>query len=154
MLQIDDIHFAWMLGEAAAPAAGLRLPAGGVDTPEILGIVRGMTRRLHAGGSRGSWMMVSHGEVVGLCSFKQPPKDGAVEIGYASRPPIAGRGHASRAVAAMLDCIRADPALRRVTAATAITNIASQRVLARNGFGRTGSDPDDGGLVFWTHDLG
>ncbi|MEI9888374.1 MAG: hypothetical protein WDN08_18105 [Rhizomicrobium sp.] len=36
MLQIDDIHFAWMLGEAAAPAAGLRLPAGGVDTPEIL----------------------------------------------------------------------------------------------------------------------
>ncbi len=155
LLPIDDGHFAWMLGRAVAPTPGLTLTAGGVDTPETLRIVRRMTRGLHAAGCRGSWMIVSGGEVVGLCSYKQPPKDGGVEIGYGVAAEHRGRGHAVRAVAAMLDYARADPAVGRVTAATAEANVASQRVLAHNGFVPTGTgdDPDDGNLIFWACEL-
>jgi RimJ/RimL family protein N-acetyltransferase len=156
LLEITDAHFAWMLGESGAPASDLTLPAGGVDDAETLQIVRRMTRRLHKGGSRGSWMMLCGNEVVGLCSYKQAPNaQGIVEIGYGVAESHRGRGHATRAVTAMLAYARQDPAVTAVTAATAVENLASQRALERNGFVRTGTghDPDDGDLVFWRHDL-
>ena len=155
LLEITDDDFAWMLGERPAPAARLALPEDGIDAPEILRIVRGMTRRLHAAGCRGSWMMVCGNEVVGLCSYKQPPKDGVVEIGYGVAPAHRRRGHATRAVAAVLDYARGDRAVGCVTASTAVANVASQRALERNGFAQTGTghDSEDGDLVFWSHDL-
>ena len=155
LVEITDAHFRWMLGRQLGPTPGLRLPPGGMDTPETLRIVRAMTRRLFEAGGRGSWMIVSDGEVVGLCSYKQPPKEGEVEIGYGVAASRRNRGHATRAVAAMLDFARVDPAVQRVAAATATANIASQRALERNGFHRTGlgHDPDDGELVFWRRDL-
>lgn len=155
LIEVTDAHFLWMLGKGAAPSPEFALPQGGVDAPEILSIVRGMTKRLHATGSRGSWMIVAGNEVVGLCSYKQAPKDGSVEIGYGVAPSCRNRGHATRAVAAMLGHARADPMLTTVTAGTATANIASQRALERNGFERTGlgSDPDDGELILWTRFL-
>ncbi len=56
----------------------------------------------------------------------------------------------------MLDYARSDPAVRAVTASTAVANIASQRALERNGFvpTGTGNDPDDGDLIFWRLELG
>ncbi len=149
---ISDAHFLWMLGEGGAPAPDLALAPGGVDTPEILRIVRRMTQRLHQDGSRGSWMMVGGSEVVGLCSYKQAPAaDGTVEIGYGVAPSRRNLGHATRAVAAMLDHARGDPAVRAVTAATAVGNVASQRALEHNGFVRAGAshDPDDGEMILW-----
>jgi RimJ/RimL family protein N-acetyltransferase len=155
LVEISDAHFRWMLGRQAVPPDGLRLPPGGVDTPETLRIVRAMTRRLFEAGSRGSWMMAADGEVVGLCSYKQAPKDGMVEIGYGVAASRRNRGHATRAVSAMLAFARQDAAVRHVTAGTAVANIASQRALERNGFVRTGTghDPDDGDLVLWGLDL-
>ena len=155
LLPVTDAHFEWLLGECGAPAPGLALPPGGVDTPEILGIVRAMTRRLHESGSRGSWMIMSEGDVVGLCSYKQAPKDGVVEIGYGVAACHRKRGHAMRAVTLMLDYARSDPAVTCVTAATAVENVASQRALERNGFAQTGRshDPEDGELLLWRHDL-
>src|SRR5690348_1780038 len=113
LVEITDAHFGWMLGEAPGPA-GLSLPSDGVDRPEILRLLRRMTQRVHAAGSRGSWMIVSGNEVVGLCGYKQPPKDGTVEIGYGIAASHRGHGHATRAVAAMLDYAAADPAVRSV----------------------------------------
>lgn len=155
LVPIEDAHFLWMLGKGPAPDASLALPPGGVDEPETLRIVRDLTRRLHASDSRASWMIVAGGEVVGLCSYKLPPKDGVIEIGYGVAASRRNRGHARRAVAAVLEYARKDPLVSRVTAATTIANIASQRALARSGFEPTGThdDPDDGKLVFWSHDL-
>jgi RimJ/RimL family protein N-acetyltransferase len=76
--------------------------------------------------------------------------DGAIEIGYSVAASRRRRGHASAAVSAMIECT---PALgaRSLTAATAFDNLASQRVLERNGFACVGtrSDPDDGPLRLW-----
>lgn len=141
-----------MLGEIPAPFPDLCLPNDGVDTPAILRLLRDMTQRLSDAGCCGSWLIVAQNEVVGLCGYKQPPSaDGKVEIGYGIALGHRDRGHASRAVAAMLEHARRDPAILVVTAATAVANIVSQRVLERNGFEQTGSsyDPDDGRLLWW-----
>ena len=157
LAEISDDHFRWMLGKVVAPDANLTLPPGGVDVPEILRIVRGMTRRLHEAGCRGSWIILSGNDLVGLCSYKQPPKDGSVEIGYGVAAAHRGKGHATRAVAAMLEHASNNPAVHRVVASTAAANLASQKALERNGFVRTGTgpgdDPEDGELVFWARDL-
>jgi len=155
LVEIADAHFLWMLGAGRAPTPGLDLPQGGIDEAETLDIVRRMTKHLHRAGCFGSWMMVARGEVVGLCGYKQPPKDGVVEIGYGVAATRRCRGHATRAVAAVLDFAKADPTVKSVTAATAVANIASRRALERNGFVQTGTgnDPDDGDLIFWRHEL-
>jgi RimJ/RimL family protein N-acetyltransferase len=152
LIEIGDSHFAWLMGDAPAPSSDLVRPPGGVDTPEMLRVIRRMTRRLRAAGCRGSWLIVFGGEVVGLCGYKQAPApDGAVEIGYGVARSRRRRGHATAAVAQMLSYARNDPGVTHVTAATAVANIASQRALERNGFVRCGtsSDPDDGDLILW-----
>ncbi|HXC56067.1 MAG TPA: GNAT family N-acetyltransferase [Rhizomicrobium sp.] len=152
LVEIEDAHFAWLLGEGPAPSPMLRLPPGGMDTAETLGIVRRMTRRLYRSGSRGSWLVVSGGEAVGLASYKQKPDaHGVVEIGYGIAASRRGLGHATRAVAALLGHARADPAVGAVRAETAAANVASQRALERNGFAPygTGDDPDDGPMILW-----
>jgi RimJ/RimL family protein N-acetyltransferase len=154
LVAVEDLDFAWMLGDGPSRSA-LALPPGGVDAPEILRLLRGMARRLRGGGSHGSWMIVSGGEVVGLCSYKQAPKDGVVEIGYGVAGSRRRLGHATAAVTAMLDYAATDPAVRKVIASTAADNTASQRALARNGFVQNGTvlDPDDGELLLWHKDL-
>ena len=152
LVEAVDAHYAWMLGEIPAPFSNLRLPPDGVDSPGVLRLLRGMTKRLEDAGCRGSWLIVAGSEVVGLCGYKQPPsQDGKVEIGYGIAMGRRDRGHASRAVAAMLDHARRDPAISAVVAATAVANVVSQRVLERNGFAQTGTsyDPDDGELIWW-----
>ncbi|HEY2883621.1 MAG TPA: GNAT family protein [Rhizomicrobium sp.] len=151
-----DMHFAWMLGEMAAPTEGLRLPPDGVDSPDMLRILRAMNTRLRDAGCVGSWLIVAGNEVVGLCGYKLPPlPDGKVEIGYGVAKGRRGNGYASRAVRAMLEEARRDSSFSTLTAATAIANIVSQRVLERNSFVRTGTtyDPDDGELIWWRRDL-
>ncbi|MEJ1969829.1 MAG: GNAT family protein [Rhizomicrobium sp.] len=155
LIPATDAHFTWMLGEGPVPSPDLVLPPDGVEEADVLRLLRRMTRRVHAGGSRGSWLMACEGEVVGLCSYKRAPKDGVIEIGYGVAASRRGRGHATRAVAAMLDFARSDPAVGTVTAATAVANLASQGVLERNGFRKSGTshDPDDGDLILWNCDL-
>jgi RimJ/RimL family protein N-acetyltransferase len=151
-----DVHFAWMLGEAAVPMDGLRLPPDGVDSPEMLRVLRAMSARLRDARCEGSWLIVAGDEVVGLCGYKQPPsEDGNVEIGYGIARGRRGNGYASRAVRAILEEGRRDSSILALTAATATANIVSQQVLERNGFIRTGTsyDPDDGELIWWRRDL-
>lgn|SRR5512135_2147044 len=155
LVEAQDQHFAWMLGEI--PAFGeLRLPLAGIDAPAILRLLREMAKRLAQSGHQGSWLIVAGDEVVGLCGYKNPPSaDGKVEIGYGVAQGRRGFGYASRAVAAMLDRARADPSISVVVAATAVANIVSQHVLERNGFVRTGTsyDEDDGELIWWQNAL-
>jgi RimJ/RimL family protein N-acetyltransferase len=151
LVPAGDEHFAWMLG-GAAPGPGLRLPPGGVDTPEILAMLRGMAQRVRAAHGTGHWLMLDGDEVVGLCGYKGAASEsGAVEIGYGVAPAHRRRGHATRAVAALLAEAARDPRVHTIVAETAIGNLPSQRVLEANGFVRTGTamTQEDGEVVRW-----
>lgn len=60
-------------------------------------------------------------------------------------------GDAPRAIGQLLEWARHDPRVALVSAETGLENIASQRVLKRNGFIRTGEriDAEDGPLICW-----
>lgn len=151
LLANTDAHLAWMLGEAGPPDPALALPPGGVDEPWVLRWLR----RTLAAGARG-WLVVEHGEVVGLCSHKTPPDAaGVVEIGYATAAARRRAGHATAAIALLIADARTDPGLTALTAETAVANRASQRVLEANGFSPAGVgwDADEGEMLRWRLDV-
>lgn len=155
LLEAEDKHFAWMLG-GPAPEGGLSLPAGGVDAPSVLEMVRRMAGAVRATYGSGCWMIVVDNEVVGLCSYKGPPdRDGVVEIGYGVAPSRRERGYATRAVAQLLKLAALDGAIWSVVAETMTENLASQRVLEGNGFVMEAKriDPEDGEVILWRRDL-
>ncbi len=154
LLEVSDSDFDWMLG-FVQDHKGLRLPPGGVDDPVVLRIVRDMTNKLHAAECAGSWMIVRDGEVVGLCSYKRPPSDGRVEIGYGTAPQRRGVGVATAAVAVIAHIASADAAIEALTAETSVDNLASHRVLEKNDFVRTGHriDEEDGEVIGWIKKL-
>ena len=155
LIAAQDAHFAWMLGEEGGPD-GLCLPDGGVDRPAVLKYLRRLAEALRSSHGSGSWLVVAAGEVTGLCGYKRcPAADGVVEIGYGIAPSRRRRGLATDAVAAMIEHAGADGRITRLTAETAIDNLASQRVLTKNGFASTGgrTDPEDGPLVLWSREL-
>ena len=86
------------------------------------------------------------GVIVGLGSFKGPPVDGVVEIAYAIEPEQQGKGHATAAARALVAFAFASGQVRVVRAHTLPDGIASQRVLLKSGFVKTGEvvDPEDG----------
>lgn len=81
----------------------------------------------------------SHGLAIGGIGFKGPPSEGAVEVGYGLVPSARGNGYATEALQAILD-LSATLHVRTVRADTDLDNIASQRVLEKAGFARTGQD--------------
>ncbi|MBI4943182.1 MAG: GNAT family N-acetyltransferase [Actinobacteria bacterium] len=88
---------------------------------------------------------------VGGIGFKTAPDvAGVVEVGYGLAPSVHGTGLATEALAGMLDLARR-LGLRAVTAETAATNVASRRVLEKNGFGLVGTEDD--GMLWWRRDL-
>ena len=155
LIVCEDKDFDWLLDLAAPPFGVLIKPPGGVDNPFILGIVRQMTRRLSEAGCKSSWMVAAGAEIVGLCSYKSPPDDGAVEIGYGIAASRRNRGYASMAVAGIIEYARADGTLNRLTAETSVSNPSSARVLIKSGFSKVGQrdDPDDGLLDIWERKL-
>lgn len=78
---------------------------------------------------------------------------GTVEIGYGLNPSTHGQGYATEAVGALLAHLHGLEGVRTVSAATALSNRASERVLEKLGFVRTGMgwSEDDGDLTRWTH---
>jgi len=151
LIEVKCSDFEWMLYGEPTGNRGLMLSPGGVDDPSVLRIVRSITRGLHEAGCRASWMVVSEGEVVGLCSYRRVPSNGCVEIGYGIAESRRGRGHATRAVAAMVRIAKHDSEVKTLIAETSTGNPASARVLEKNGFEQTGTrlDPEDGKVAMW-----
>jgi [ribosomal protein S5]-alanine N-acetyltransferase len=89
--------------------------------------------------------------LVGLGGFKGPPRDGAVELGYAIAPGYEGRGLATAAVHALLAEAFADAQVRAVVAHTLPERNASVRVLEKAGFTLEGEVPDEGVGTAWRH---
>ncbi|RYE80786.1 MAG: N-acetyltransferase [Myxococcales bacterium] len=128
----------------------LRLPPGGLESPAVLAwLQRTAAAVQQATGADGAWLIVAGDEAVGLLSLKGPPRDGVVEIGYGVAASRQRLGHATRAVT-WLTRLTA-PRGWSLTAETAADNRASQLVLERTGFRRTGEreDAEDGTRLVW-----
>ncbi|NIJ47622.1 GNAT family N-acetyltransferase [Rhizomicrobium electricum] len=146
----DDLY-AWMLG-GPAPVPRLTLPPGGIAPAAVLAMLREAMKPIRAAHGGGDWLILDGNEAVGLISLKAPAdRGGTVEIGYGIAASRWGRGHATGALALALKEIARDPQIRKVTAETATANLASQRVLQKNGFVQTGArvDSEDGDIICW-----
>ena len=88
---------------------------------------------------------------VGTCAFKSAPKNGEVEIAYATFDGHRDRGYATAMVMALIDVANgADPQVA-ITAQTLRRSDASSRVLTKAGFIRVGDamHPEDGKVWEW-----
>lgn len=125
------------------------------DTPiapvGILQMLADIDARVAATFNPASWLIVEQGEVAGLCSIVRPPDGDQIAIGYGIAPSRQGRGIAGRAVGEIVAWARGDDRVGAITAETAVANIASQRLLIRNGFIQAGEriDDEDGPLLCW-----
>jgi len=91
------------------------------------------------------WIDRAENALVGGGGFKgRPSTDGAIEIGYETRPAYRRRGYASEGVAALVNWAFSQMGVRRVVAETAPDNAGSIGVLLAAGFERTGpgSEPE------------
>jgi RimJ/RimL family protein N-acetyltransferase len=151
LIEATDAHFAGLI--AGHNPDGLAVAEGGVETPEVLAMLRGLSAEVGESFQPNAWMIVEDGEVVGLCSLVRTPYVGdSVMIGYGVAASRRRRGIARRAVADLLAWARGDYRVATVTAETSIHNAPSQRVLEANGFERSGEreDEDDGPLFCWS----
>jgi RimJ/RimL family protein N-acetyltransferase len=150
LIEATDAHFADLI--AGRAPNGLAVAEGGVESPAVLAMLRGLSAEVGGEFSPNAWMIVEAGEVVGLCSLVRTPYvGGTVMIGYGVAASRRQRGIARRAVADLLDWARGDHRVTTVVAETVIHNAASRRVLEANGFARSGEreDDEDGDLHCW-----
>ncbi|WP_185965036.1 GNAT family N-acetyltransferase [Glacieibacterium frigidum] len=98
----------------------------------------------------GNYLARRDGEAVGLCAFKAPPADGAVEIAYGTFPPVQRQGVAQAMAAGLIEIARGRGVVL-VVAHTLPEPNTSNRILARLGFSFAGDaeDPDDGHVWLW-----
>lgn len=111
---------------------------GGVAAEAIekkLAIMRDLPPDLHPWCTY--WLIVLECDniAMGLVGFKGVPNaEGSVEFGYGINAIYQGRGYMTEAVEALVDWAFSHPECRRVTAFTQPDNIASRKVLVKNGF--------------------
>jgi RimJ/RimL family protein N-acetyltransferase len=151
LIEANSQDFAGLL-RGEAPAA-LRLCDSPLAPPEVLAMLKQLADHLRVVFSPAAWMIVEDGEIVGLLSPTQPlnAEDHSLHIGYGVAPTRQGRGVATRAVADLVAWARQDPRVDALTAETSVDNLASQTVLARNGFQaeRERVDSEDGPVIAW-----
>jgi len=82
-------------------------------------------------------LVAEDGSVLGRFNLYEL-KDGAANLGYRVAQHAAGRGVATAAVQQLCQLAAAEYGLRMLRAATSRDNVASQRVLAKAGFGPVG----------------
>lgn len=128
-----------------------RLPDSPLAPQDVLVMLRNLANTVRTEFAPASWMIVEDEEIVGLISVVRPPTVRTVEIGYGVAPTRAGRGYVIQALADLLIWAKSDGRIDAVTAETSVHNIASQIVLARNGFVQTGrrTDLEDGEVMSW-----
>ena len=89
-------------------------------------------------------------QIVGDAKFKGEPDedDATVEIGYGTYPAFRERGYMTEMVGGLLRWAGQQPGIGRVVADTEAGNLASQRVLEKNGFRQY--DQVDG-MLWWAY---
>jgi len=95
------------------------------------------------------YVTVHNDQPVGGCAFVGRPKDGLVEIAYFTLEECEGRGHATQAVARMIEIARqTDPSVS-LTAKTLPKENPSTAILRRNGFQFAGETSDEDIGLAW-----
>lgn len=94
----------------------------------------------HAANAGITWAVVAPDEDVVLASmgFFDYTPEVECEIGYWAHPEARGRGVATRGLAAATGYVFAELGVNRVKAYAAVDNLASRRVIERNGYRQTG----------------
>lgn len=133
------------------PPRQLILADTAIAPSEILTMLSNVADQVRMSFEPASWLIVEAQEVVGLCSITRPPQDGVIDIGYGVAPSRQQRGVASRAIAEIVTWAKRRQDVTAITAETSTTNLASQKVLTRNGFVQVGErhDEEDGPLIGW-----
>jgi RimJ/RimL family protein N-acetyltransferase len=150
IIELTAYDFAALLN-GAAPAHTRLVSDSAIARPEVLEMLARIAAEIGAGFIPSAWMIVEENEIVGLCSLIRAPENGEIHIGYGIAPSRERRGYVTRAIGEVLEWARKDPRVTRISADTGAENIASQRVLERNGFIRIGEriDPEDGQVICW-----
>jgi ribosomal-protein-alanine N-acetyltransferase len=87
----------------------------------------------------GTWYIIAHNRLVGVCGFKGPPNgDGEVVIGYSMVEAEQRKGVAAEAARMLVQRAFRDPRVAVVVAETLPALVGSQKVLVRNGFTHVG----------------
>jgi len=147
----QDFDFARLLGEPS-PQVKWHPPEGGLESPEILTMLRDLAASMRAACGHGAWMMLQGNQLVGLISLMTAPnQDGEMEIGFGVAASARGHGYATQATIALAAHCRETGLARTLTAESATFNIASQTTLARAGFVQSHRriHPDDGEVIGW-----
>ncbi len=76
----------------------------------------------------------STGRFVGACGFGAMREDPEIHIGYWIGVPFWGRGYATEAAHAVIDCAFGTSDIGEIVGACRVTNPASRRVLQKSGF--------------------
>jgi RimJ/RimL family protein N-acetyltransferase len=72
--------------------------------------------------------------VADICFKGEPNEQGEIEIGYGTHAEFQGNGIMTEAVGGILEWAFAQPKVAAVLAETDIENVASERILEKNGF--------------------
>lgn len=91
-------------------------------------------------------------QMVGVCSLKGPPVEGAVEIVYFTFPGFEGRGIGTEMARFLAERAVTQQDVTRVTAHTAAERNASTRILEKIGMRRVGEEEEDG-MPVWVWEL-
>lgn len=98
--------------------------------------------------------MINH-EIVGSCGFKGKPCDNkTVEIAYTTRPGMEGKGFATEMCRLLKDVAYYNDHTVVLKAETLTTNVASHKILYKNGFELldcTVTDPTHGEILQWQY---
>ncbi len=90
-------------------------------------------------GEKFQWIVQVEGEAGGWITLVVSNwEHGLAEVGYALSDVYQGRGVMSAALAQLLEDLFSNTPLERIEARCAVENVASQRVLEKNGFRREG----------------
>ena len=82
-----------------------------------------------------SWVIEENGNIVGtIGAYDYCSQDESIEIGYSIFQSFWGKGYASHAVALVCEFLCSNTSIKCIKAWSADENIASQKVLERNGF--------------------
>jgi RimJ/RimL family protein N-acetyltransferase len=153
LLAADGDQFNRLLA-GSEPTDGIVMLAGPIAEKDVLAMLAGLACTIRETFAPSAWWIIAGNALVGLLSVTAVLKGGVLQIGYGVAPNAAGRGHATAAIAEMLIWAKADARVSGVYAETHIANVASQRVLARNGFFQIGQrlDDQDGEVLCWRTD--
>ena len=126
-----------------------------VDNPECTPVIEAMQTYYKKVGFNEPWIgyfaSVDGNELVGVAGYKGMPKDGKIEIAYATFKAYEGQGIGTKICKQLINLAQQSDPKTRITARTLQDGHASMAILKKNGFQCMGIvyDEEDGDVFEW-----